>query len=402
MMVTLSKSLSRINASATITMSALANKLKSEGKDIISLSAGEPDFGTPKHIQEAAIEAIKAGKTKYTDPDGMPELKDAISQKFLEENNLKYQPSQISVGTGGKQILYNALMATLNANDEVIIPAPYWVSYPDMVKLAGGIPKIVKTVSENNYKLQPNDLRAAISDKTKWLIFNSPSNPTGAAYSAEELKMLTDVLLEFPKVNILSDDIYEHLTFDDFNFVTPVEVEPKLYDRTVTCNGVSKGYAMTGWRIGYAGGPKKIISAMRKIQSQSTSNPCTVSQWAALAALTGPKDFIQENKYIFEERRNLVVKQLSAIHGISCPIPNGAFYVYPDISKLIGKKTRSGNVISNDEQFALSLLEEENVAVVFGAAFGLSPNFRISFATSIDELQTACDRISSFCNNLVD
>jgi len=402
MMVTLSKSLSKINASATITMSALANRLKSEGKDIISLSAGEPDFGTPKHIQEAAIEAIKAGKTKYTDPDGMPELKDAISQKFLEENNLKYQPSQISVGTGGKQILYNALMATLNANDEVIIPAPYWVSYPDMVKLAGGIPKIVKTVSENNYKLQPNELRAAISDKTKWLIFNSPSNPTGAAYSAEELKMLTDVLLEFPKVNILSDDIYEHLTFDDFNFVTPVEVEPKLYDRTVTCNGVSKGYAMTGWRIGYAGGPKKIISAMRKIQSQSTSNPCTISQWAALAALTGPKDFIHENKYIFEERRNLVVKELSTIDGISCPIPNGAFYVYPDISKLIGKKTRSGNVISNDEQFALSLLEEKNVAVVFGAAFGLSPNFRISFATSIDELQTACDRISSFCKNLVD
>jgi len=402
MMVTLSKSLSRINASATITMSALANKLKSEGKDIISLSAGEPDFGTPKHIQEAAIEAIKAGKTKYTDPDGMPELKDAISQKFLEENNLKYLPSQISVGTGGKQILYNALMATLNANDEVIIPAPYWVSYPDMVKLAGGIPKIVKTVSENNYKLQPNDLRAAISDKTKWLIFNSPSNPTGAAYSAEELKMLTDVLLEFPKVNILSDDIYEHLTFDDFNFVTPVEVEPKLYDRTVTCNGVSKGYAMTGWRIGYAGGPKKIISAMRKIQSQSTSNPCTISQWAALAALTGPKDFIRENKYIFEERRNLVVNELSTIDGISCPIPNGAFYVYPDISKLIGKKTRSGNVISNDEQFALSLLEEKNVAVVFGAAFGLSPNFRISFARSMDELQTACDRISSFCNNLVD
>ena len=402
MMVTLSKSLSKINASATITMSALANRLKSEGKDIISLSAGEPDFGTPKHIQEAAIEAIKAGKTKYTDPDGMPELKDAISQKFLEENNLKYEPSQISVGTGGKQILYNALMATLNANDEVIIPAPYWVSYPDMVKLAGGIPKIVKTVSENNYKLQPNDLKAAISDKTKWLIFNSPSNPTGAAYSADELKMLTDVLLEFPKVNILSDDIYEHLTFDDFNFVTPVEVEPKLYDRTVTCNGVSKGYAMTGWRIGYAGGPKQIISAMRKIQSQSTSNPCTISQWAALAALTGPKDFIHENKYIFEERRNLVVKELSTIGGISCPIPNGAFYVYPDISKFIGKKTRSGNVISNDEQFALSLLKEKNVAVVFGAAFGLSPNFRISFATSIDKLQTACDRISSFCNSLVE
>ena len=299
MMVNLSKSLSKINASATITMSALANRLKSEGKDIISLSAGEPDFGTPKHIQEAAIEAIKAGKTKYTDPDGMPELKDAISQKFLEENNLKYQPSQISVGTGGKQILYNALMATLNANDEVIIPAPYWVSYPDMVKLAGGIPKIVKTVSENNYKLQPNELRAAISDKTKWLIFNSPSNPTGAAYSAEELKMLTDVLLEFPKVNILSDDIYEHLTFDDFNFVTPVEVEPKLYDRTVTCNGVSKGYAMTGWRIGYAGGPNKIISAMRKIQSQSTSNPCTISQWAALAALTGPKDFYPREQIYF-------------------------------------------------------------------------------------------------------
>lgn len=399
-MIELSKSVSKINSSATITMSALANKLKSEGKDIISLSAGEPDFGTPKHIQEAAIKAIKAGKTKYTNPDGMPELKEAISQKFITENDLKYEATQISVGTGGKQILYNALMATLNPDDEVIIPAPYWVSYPDMVKLAGGSPKIIKTASENNYKLRPNDLRASITEKTKWLIFNSPSNPTGAGYTFKELKKLTDVLLEFPQVHILTDDIYEHLTFGNFKFVTPAQVEPKLYSRTLTCNGVSKGYAMTGWRIGYAGGPEKIISAMRKIQSQSTSNPCTISQWAALAALTGKKDFILENKIIFEERRDLVVKKLNATNGISCPIPDGAFYVYPDIKQLIGKKTQSGTVIFNDEQFALSLLEEENVAVVFGAAFGLSPNFRISFATSTHELQIACDRISSFCARL--
>ena len=330
----------------------------------------------------------------------MPELKEAISQKFITENDLKYEATQISVGTGGKQILYNALMATLNPDDEVIIPAPYWVSYPDMVKLAGGSPKIIKTASENNYKLRPNDLRASITEKTKWLIFNSPSNPTGAAYTFKELKKLTDVLLEFPQVHILTDDIYEHLTFGNFKFVTPAQVEPKLYSRTLTCNGVSKGYAMTGWRIGYAGGPEKIISAMRKIQSQSTSNPCTISQWAALAALTGKKDFILENKIIFEERRDLVVKKLNGINGISCPIPDGAFYVYPDIKQLIGKKTQSGTVIFNDEKFALSLLEEENVAVVFGAAFGLSPNFRISFATSIHELQTACDRISSFCARL--
>ena len=399
-MIELSKSVSKINSSATITMSALANKLKSEGQDIISLSAGEPDFGTPKHIQEAAIKAIKAGKTKYTNPDGMPELKEAISQKFITENDLKYEATQISVGTGGKQILYNALMATLNPDDEVIIPAPYWVSYPDMVKLTGGSPKIIKTASENNYKLRPNDLRASITEKTKWLIFNSPSNPTGAGYTFKELKKLTDVLLEFPQVHILTDDIYEHLTFGNFKFVTPAQVEPKLYSRTLTCNGVSKGYAMTGWRIGYAGGPEKIISAMRKIQSQSTSNPCTISQWAALAALTGKKDFILENKIIFEERRDLVVKKLNGINGISCPIPDGAFYVYPDIKQLIGKKTQSGTVIFNDEQFALSLLEEENVAVVFGAAFGLSPNFRISFATSTHELQIACDRISSFCARL--
>lgn len=399
-MIELSKSVSKINSSATITMSALANKLKSEGKDIISLSAGEPDFGTPKHIQEAAIKAIKSGKTKYTNPDGMPELKEAISQKFITENNLKYETKQISVGTGGKQILYNALMATLNPDDEVIIPAPYWVSYPDMVKLAGGSPKIIKTTSKNNYKLRPNDLRASITEKTKWLIFNSPSNPTGAGYTFKELKKLTDVLLEFPQVHILTDDIYEHLTFGNFKFVTPAQVEPKLYSRTLTCNGVSKGYAMTGWRIGYAGGPEKIISAMRKIQSQSTSNPCTISQWAALAALTGNKDFILKNKIIFEKRRDLVVKKLNATNGISCPIPDGAFYVYPDIKQLIGKKTQSGTVISNDEHFALSLLEEENVAVVFGAAFGLSPNFRISFATSTHELQTACDRISSFCARL--
>ena len=398
----LADNLSRVKPSPTIAVTQKAAQLKRAGKDIIGLGAGEPDFDTPENIKEAAIKAISTGKTKYTAPDGMPELKEAVSRKFKRDNSLGYLPEQISIGTGGKQILYNALMATLNPEDEVIIPAPYWVSYPDMVKLAGGIPKIIKTASRNNYKVQPNDLKASITENTKWLIFNSPSNPTGAAYTFKELKMLTDVLLEFPKVNILSDDIYEHITFGRFKFVTPAEVEPKLYPRTLTCNGVSKGYAMTGWRIGFAGGPEKIISAMRKIQSQSTSSPCTISQWAALAALTGPKEFIQQNKLIFEERRDLVVKKLNATDGISCPIPDGAFYVYPEINKLIGKKTRSGKIISNDEEFALSLLEEENVAVVFGAAFGLSPNFRISFATSMLDLETACDRISSFCDRLSD
>ena len=398
----LASRLNRIQPSPTIAMSIKARELKAEGKDIIELAAGEPDFPTPSHIIEAAEEAMSRGETKYTDPDGTPALKQAVCDKFKRDNNLEYVTSQVTIGTGGKQVLYNALMATLNEGDEVIIPAPYWVSYPDMVLLAEGTPKIVECPLDKNFILQPEDLERAITPKTKWIILNSPSNPTGSGYTWDDMKKITDVLIRHPKIWVMTDDMYEHLVYDDFKFCTPAEVEPELYSRTLTVNGMSKAFCMTGWRIGYAAGPENLITAIRKIQSQSTSNPCTISQWAALAALTGPKDFIHENKYIFEERRNLVVKELSTIDGISCPIPNGAFYVYPDISKLIGKKTRSGNVISNDEQFALSLLEEKNVAVVFGAAFGLSPNFRISFATSMDELQTACDRISSFCKNLVD
>ena len=394
-MVSLSNSVLKINSSATITMSALANRLKSEGKDIISLSAGEPDFGTPKHVKEAAIDAIKAGATKYTNPDGMPELKEAISKKFVTENNLKYEPSQISVGTGGKQIIYNALMATLNPEDEVIIPAPYWVSYPDMVKLAGGIPKIIKTASRNNYKVQPNDLRASITENTKWLIFNSPSNPTGAAYTFKELKMLTDVLLEFPKVNILSDDIYEHITYDGFKFFTIAQIE-KLKSRTLTMNGVSKSYSMTGWRIGYAAGPKEIIKAMAKIQSQSTSNPTSISQAAAVEALNGTQDFILERSNSFKERRNFVVDSLNNIKGISCLSPEGAFYVFPNCKKLLNNKTK----LKTDKDFVEKLLEKAEVAVVQGSAFGLEGYFRISYATSMDNLKKAMERIKSFCNSL--
>lgn len=394
------KSLAKIKPSPTIAMSTLAGELKAQGRDIISLSAGEPDFDTPAHIKAAAQKAIEAGKTKYTAPDGMNELKEAICRKFQRENNLTYASDQITVSSGGKQVLYNALCATLNAEDEVVIPAPYWVSYPDMVLLAGGTPVVVKTSAETNYKLTASDLRDALCERTKWFIFNSPSNPTGAGYSYDELKELTDVLLEFPNVWIMSDDMYEHLAFDEFQFATPAEVEPKLYDRTLTCNGVSKAYAMTGWRIGYAGGPKELIKAMGKIQSQSTSNPCTISQWAALEALDGPTDFLKSNNEIFVRRRNLVVDALNQIEGIECPKPEGAFYVYPSIAGLIGKITQSGKPIETDEDFATELLNHTGVAVVFGAAFGLSPNFRISYATSDEQLTDACQRIATFCASL--
>ena len=399
-MSALSRNISRVKPSPTIAMSSLATQMKSEGRDIISLSAGEPDFDTPDHIKDAAIEAIKSGKTKYTDPDGMKILKEAVCTKFKVENNLTYNPNQISIGTGGKQILYNALMATINPGDEVIIPAPYWVSYPDMVLLAGGRPVFIEASSENKYKISPEQLEKAITDKTKWFIFNSPSNPTGAGYSKNELKELTEILIKFPNVLIMTDDMYEHLAYDDFLFSTPAEVEPNLFERTLTCNGVSKAYAMTGWRIGFAGGPENLIKAMRKIQSQSTSNPCTISQWAALAALNGQKNFIDKNNEKFVRRRNLVVGKLNQIEGISCPMPEGAFYVYPDISGLIGKKTQNGQVISSDEDFCRSLLEEVGVAVVFGSAFGLSPNFRISYATSDELLTDACKRIKNFCVSL--
>ena len=396
----LSNNLARVKPSPTIAMSSLATQMKSEGRDIISLSAGEPDFDTPDHIKNAAIKAIKSGETKYTDPDGMKILKDAVCEKFEVENDLIYNPNQISIGTGGKQILYNALMATLNPEDEVIIPAPYWVSYPDMVLLAGGRPVFIEASARNNYKISPAQLEKAITNKTKWFIFNSPSNPTGAGYSKNELKKITEVLMKFPDVLIMTDDMYEHLAYDDFLFSTPAQVEPRLFDRTLTCNGVSKAYAMTGWRIGFAGGPENLIKAMRKVQSQSTSNPCTISQWAALTALTGSKDFITENNKKFVRRRNLVVEKLNHIEGISCPVPEGAFYVYPDISSLMGKKTQNGKVISSDQDFCTFLLEEVGVAVVFGSAFGLSPNFRISYATSDGLLEDACERIKKFCGSL--
>ena len=397
----LSSALERVKPSPTIAISTKATELKAAGRDVIALAAGEPDFDTPAHIKAAAVKAIAEGKTKYTAPDGMPELKRAICAKFLRENSLTYTPAQVTVGNGGKQTLYNAFIATLNAGDEVVIPAPYWVSYPDMVLLAGGTPVIAPTSQENNYKLSPSQLEAALTPKTKWFIFNSPSNPTGAGYSWDELKALTDVLLRHPDVWVMTDDMYEHLAYDDFKFCTPAEVEPALYSRTLTCNGVSKAYAMTGWRIGYAAGPEPLIAAMRKIQSQSTSNPCTISQWAAVEALNGPQEFLAENNASFSRRRDLVVKMLNEAKGITCPTPEGAFYVYPSIDGLIGKQTPSGAVIADDEAFATELLEQTGVAVVFGAAFGLSPNFRVSYATSDAELLEACTRIKEFCENLV-
>ena len=399
-MAFLSDTLARVKPSPTIAVTTKAAELKAAGRDIIGLGAGEPDFDTPENIRNAAKAAIDAGKTRYTPVDGIPELKRAICDKFLRENGLTYQPNQISVGTGGKQILYNALMATCNKGDEVIIPAPFWVSYPDMVELAGGTPVAVVATIENDFKLTPAQLEAAITPKTKWFIFNSPSNPTGAGYTAAELRALCDVLLRHPHVWIMSDDMYEHLVFDDFKFTTPAQIEPKLYERTLTCNGVSKSYAMTGWRIGYAGGPVHLIKAMGTIQSQSTSNPSSVSQYAALEALTGPQDFLAPNRALFQSRRDLVVDMLNKAKGVTCPKPEGAFYVYPDISGCIGKTTPKGQKITNDEDFATFLLEDTGVAVVFGAAFGLSPNFRVSYATSNAILTEACTRIQAFCASL--
>lgn len=392
--------LSRIKPSPTLAITNKAAELKAAGRDIISLSAGEPDFDTPDYIKDAANAAIKANKTRYTAVDGTPELKDAIIRKFKRENNLTYARDQITVGTGGKQVLFNALMASVNPGDEVIIPAPYWVSYPDMTILAEGTPVFVDCPQEKGFKLQPADLEKAITKKTKWLILNSPSNPTGGAYTRAEMKALTDVLLKHPHVYIMSDDMYEHITYDDFQFCTPAEVEPKLYERTLTVNGVSKAYSMTGWRIGYAGGPKDLIKAMGSIQSHSTSNPSSISQAAAQAALEGDQSFLQARNDSFKRRRDLVVRMLNDAEGISCLTPEGAFYVYPSCAGALGKTTPDGKVIKTDEDFAAYILEAEGVAVVHGAAFGLSPFFRISYATSDKILEDACIRIQRACAKL--
>jgi aspartate aminotransferase len=399
-MAFIADALNRVQPSPTIAVSSKARALKAAGKDVIGLGAGEPDFDTPDNIKEAAIAAIRRGDTKYTDVDGIPELKKAVAAKFLRENGVEYKPEQVSVAAGGKLIVYNAMMATLNPGDEVIIPAPYWVSYPDITLLAGGKPVIVSAGLETNFKLQPAALEAAITPKTKWLIFNHPSNPTGAAYTHAELKALTDVLMRHPHVWLLSDDMYEHLVYDGFKFYTPVQVEPGLYDRTLTMNGVSKAYAMTGWRIGYAAGPVQLINAMRKLQSQSVSNPTSISQWASVEALNGPQDFIKERADVFRERRDLVVSMLNQAPGIQCPKPEGAFYVYPSCAGAMGKTTPSGKTLTTDEEFVTALLEDEGVAVVHGAAFGLSPFFRISYATSTEALTKACERIQRFCANL--
>ncbi|MBB4002349.1 pyridoxal phosphate-dependent aminotransferase [Aurantimonas endophytica] len=399
-MAFLAAALDRVKPSATIAVTQKARELKAAGRDVIGLGAGEPDFDTPDNIKEAAIDAIRRGETKYTPVSGIPELRQAIATKFKRENNLDYKPEQTIVGTGGKQILFNAFMATLNPGDEVVIPAPYWVSYPEMVAICGGTPVFVDTAIETGFKLTPEALDAAITPKTKWFLFNSPSNPSGAAYSRAELKALTDVLMRHPHVWVLTDDMYEHLVYGDFTFTTPAEVEPGLYERTLTMNGVSKAYAMTGWRIGYAAGPVALIKAMDMIQGQQTSGACSIAQWAAVEALNGPQDFIATNRTIFEGRRDLVVSMLNQARGIECPSPEGAFYVYPSCRGLIGKKTKAGKVIETDEDFVGALLEAEGVAVVHGSAFGLGPNFRISYATSEALLEEACSRIQRFCASL--
>ena len=396
----LSAALDRVKPSATIAVTDKARALKAAGRNVIGLGAGEPDFDTPDNVKQAAIKAIESGKTKYTDVGGIPELKEAIIAKFKRENALTYKPNQIIVGTGGKQVLYNALMATINPGDEVIIPAPYWVSYPEMVALAGGESVPVVCPAANGFKLKAADLEKAITPKTKWIILNSPSNPTGAAYTRAELKAITDVLVKHPQVWVMTDDMYEHLVYDDFSFTTPAQVEPKLFDRTLTVNGVSKAYCMTGWRIGYAGGPADLIKAMATIQSQSTSNPSSIAQWASVEALNGPQDFIPAHNKVFKERRDLVVSMLNQANGIDCPRPEGAFYVYPSCAGTIGKTTPSGKKIANDEDFVTELLEAEGVAVVQGSAFGLGPAFRISYATKTSDLEEACKRIQRFCGNL--
>jgi aspartate aminotransferase len=393
--------LKRIKPSPTIAVTDKARALKAAGRNVIGLGAGEPDFDTPDNIKEAAIKAIREGRaSKYTNVDGIAELKQAVAAKFKRENGLGYKPSQVTIGTGGKQVLYNAFVATLNPGDEVIIPAPYWVSYPDMVNLAGGTPVEVVCSMENGFKIRPEQLEKAITPKTKWFLLNSPSNPTGGAYSRAELKALTDVLMRHPHVHVMTDDMYEHLVYDDFEFCTPAQVEPKLYERTLTINGTSKAYCMTGWRIGYAGGPEPLIKAMAMIQSQSTSNPAAASQWAAVEALNGPQDFIARHNKIFKERRDLVVSMLNQANGIKCPTPEGAFYVYPSCAGTIGKTASTGKKIATDEDFVTELLEAEGVAVVQGTAFGLGPAFRISYATKTEDLEEACRRIQRFCGNL--
>ena len=390
-----SNSLKRIKPSPTIAVTSKAREMRAAGKDVIGLGAGEPDFDTPDNIKDAAIEAIKRGETKYTAVDGTPKLKKAIQGKFTRENNLSYELDQISVGTGGKQVLYNVFMATLNPGDEVIIPAPYWVSYPDMVLLAGGKPKIVKCSEKNEFKITPDELKKAIGKKTKWLIINSPSNPTGSCYTRDEIEELSKILIKNKNVYILSDDIYEHITYDDFKFFTIAQIKA-LKDRTLPMNGVSKSYSMTGWRIGYGAGPKDIIKAVAKIQSQSTTNPSSISQAAAVEALNGTQDFIKTRSESFKERRDYVVETLNSINGLSCLKPSGAFYVFPNCKKLLGKKTK----LKTDKEFVEKLLEKAEVAVVQGSAFGLDGYFRISYATSMENLKKALDRIKSFCETL--
>jgi len=395
-----SAALARVKPSATLAVTARARELKREGRDVIGLGAGEPDFDTPENVKEAAIAAIRRGETKYTDVDGLPELKAAVAAKFARENGLTYAVNQIHVAPGGKTVIYNALLATLSPGDEVIVPAPYWVSYPDMVLLAGGEPVTVVGHETDGFKLKPAALEAAITPRTRWLILNSPSNPSGAAYTGDELEALAAVLRRHPQVWILTDDMYEHLIYGDFDYRTIAQVAPDLYDRTLTVNGVSKAYAMTGWRIGYAGGPKPLIDLMRKVAGQTTSNPSSISQWAAVEALNGPQDFIAERAKHFEARRDLVVSMLNQATGIRCAVPEGAFYVYPSIEGLIGKTTEGGTVIDSDDTFAAELLDAEGVAVVQGSAFGLSPYFRISYATSESVLEEGCRRIQRFCAGL--
>jgi aspartate aminotransferase len=394
------RALDRIKPSATLAMTQKARELKAAGRDVIGLAAGEPDFDTPDNIKEAAIAAIRRGETKYTSIEGIPELRAAIAKKFKRENNLDYKAAQCFVAPGGKSIIYNAMMATLNEGDEVIVVAPYWVSYPDIVLLAGGTPVIVKTRLEDGFRLTPQALDAAITKKTKWIIFNQPSNPTGACYTREQVKALTDVLLKHQQVWILTDDMYEHLIYGGFKFHTICDVEPGLYERTLTMNGVSKAYCMTGWRIGYCAGPIPLIAAMAKLQSQSATNATSISQWASVEALNGPQDFLPAFRKVFEGRRDLVVSMLNQSNGIECPVPEGAFYVYPSIRKLIGMRTPKGKAIATDEDFANELLDSESVALVHGGAFGLAPFFRISYATSEKLLEEACRRIQRFCGNL--
>jgi len=400
-MAFLADRISRVKPSATMAVTDKARALKAAGRDVIGLGAGEPDFDTPDNIKEAAIKAIRDGKaSKYTAVEGIPELRAAIARKFKRENELDYKPSQIIVGTGGKQVLFNAFLATLNPGDEVIIPAPYWVSYPDMVLIAGGEPVAVETRMEDGFRMRPEALERAITPKTKWLLFNSPSNPTGAAYTRSELKALTDALVRHPHVWVMTDDMYEHLVYDDFVFTSPAQVEPSLYPRTLTINGVSKAYCMTGWRIGYAGGPEPLIKAMAMLQSQSTSNATAVAQWASVEALDGPQDFIPKHNKIFKERRDLCVSMLNQANGIKCPKPEGAFYVYPSCAGTMGKTAPTGKTLKTDEDFVTELLEAEGVAVVQGTPFGVGPAFRISYATATSALEDACTRIQRFCGNL--